>query len=460
MIDLQPVYQNRPKLPEYRLPGIYKAPKPAIKEFFAIPAPEYKDKNLTKRARAKYLSLGLNMALLKCTSSPIHYQYKISANCTNLIQRKGQKLLTNYCGYRWCQVCSRIRSAKLIDKYQRALDAMQDPTFVTLTLKNLQDGNQLKQLVRRFITTLNKIFDKLRKHGIKFEGFRKLEITHSKSKGYHPHFHLLIDPKFEDQIRKEKRKKTVRTVKNFAPIENGAGFKIGTYCYETQKNEYIKTPFYIQSDPGIFEKLWVKYGGDQDHLTRLKDDYFTGKKTIGEIFGFLIIHIWMYEMKDLKADIKGQDAKKANKKTLKELFKYSVKTATKGKKGQVDVTLLDSIFVALRGTRVLNCIGYNKAETREFNRILDEEIKDDLTCQEYEQSEEYLLAPIQTYYWRKMIWNGKIYDNWWNIETGAPLIRFFPNNQDQLYLERLKLPDAPGKNFKRNTKPIECPDIT
>lgn len=448
MFENQAINQ-RPKLREYRTANGYKAPAaPSIAPGYS-PPPDYKDKNLTKKARAKFLSWSLNRELLKCDKSPIYSQYKISANCAQLIQTKGTKLITAYCGYRWCLVCNRIRTAKLIDKYAPMLAEMPDPVFITLTLKSITDADKLRPLVRRFVVTINKIFDRLRKHGIKFQGFRKLEITHGAA-GFHPHLHLLVSPIWADKVRRERKQKNIQEVRRAPEERDGLGVILTPDYYQpAEKTTVKKTAYYKETDPAILAKLWIKAGGKPETINAHIDNFHDGKITLGELFGHLIIRLWLTEVIDLTADIKGQDVRKADQKSIKELFKYSVKTAVKAKQQRVKVEILDAIFCSLRGTRTIQPVGWTAEQTAEFNRI-NENLNEDLSAQEYEQSEEYLSAPVSTYYWRQI--NGRL--NWYNIESGAPLVKYYPSNKDLLYLQKLQPPNnGITRGYKRHKPP-------
>lgn len=439
---------TRPKIRQYREAIAPPPPSAAFIGGGSARAPDYRDKNLQKKARAKFLSLALNRQLLKCDKSPIFYQYKLSANCAQLIQKKGEKLTAAYCGYRWCQVCNRIRTAKLIDKYAPMFEQMPDPVFITLTLKSIEDADNLRPLVRRFIVTINRILDRLRKHGIKFQGFRKLEITHGRA-GFHPHLHLLLSPIWEEKKRRARRKTHIEEIKRSATERDGLGVFLDSDHYTTAiKKTTVKKTIEAPTDPAILAKLYVKAGGRPQDINAKIDAYHSGKITLGELFGALIVRLWLNDVADLTARIEAQDIRKADPKTLKELFKYSVKTAVKAKELKVKVDILDSIFCALRGTRTIQPVGWTAEQIAEFNRTA-ENLNEDLSAQEYEQSEEFINSPVNTYYWREI--NGR--QNWYNLETGAPLVDYYPSKKDLLYLQKLQAPDNGTKHGYKRRKP-------
>lgn len=108
--------------------------------------------------------------------------------CTSCGKRhEGQRR----CKKRWCPVCSRIISAKRIDKYQSAIDTMQSPVFVTLTMQHSaissspEDVRVLRRALGRF---RNRTWFRRRVAG----GIASIEVTCGPN-GWHPHCHLLMD---------------------------------------------------------------------------------------------------------------------------------------------------------------------------------------------------------------------------------------------------------------------------
>ncbi len=150
---------------------------------------------LQKRARSKYLSMPLAIRLAELRS-PLEKSYRNTVYCASVLKQDGGKLRGRYCGNRWCLVCSRVRTARAINKYRPILDTWTDAQFVTLTVRNVP-GDQLDQtldamvktsaVIRRAITRTDKL---------SFEALRKLECTHNYHRDdYHPHYHLIVNGK-------------------------------------------------------------------------------------------------------------------------------------------------------------------------------------------------------------------------------------------------------------------------
>lgn len=152
---------------------------------------------LRKRARAKYYGRAV-AARLASLDGPLSKSYRNSMFCASVLIQTGQKLTSRYCGARWCPVCNRIRTARLINGYAPALAALSDQHFVTLTIPNVPAA-ELRPAIEAMLATAQRIQDmhkKRHRRGAQvwqLVGLRKLECTFNPSAGtFHPHFHYLV----------------------------------------------------------------------------------------------------------------------------------------------------------------------------------------------------------------------------------------------------------------------------
>jgi hypothetical protein len=101
-----------------------------------------------------------------------------------------------YCRQRWCLVCNRIRTAKLIAAYLPEILTWADPHFVTLTIPNVQ-GHELHTAIGKMLDTMRPIARAIRHtDGLELRAVRKLETTYSpRRRDYHPHLHLIVNSK-------------------------------------------------------------------------------------------------------------------------------------------------------------------------------------------------------------------------------------------------------------------------
>ena len=178
-------------------PGISLLDKLPITSDWAInPIPA-----LQRRANSKLLSLQLATALVNLGPTKLNHQYVRGCNCSSVVQKTGDKFRSSYCERRFCLICNRIRTAKLINAYKPVLDTLSDLHFVTLTIPNVP-GYELKKAIQGMTKAFQRIKDNMRKiYQVKIEGIRKLEITYNDvRRDYHPHFHLVISGKFAAEM--------------------------------------------------------------------------------------------------------------------------------------------------------------------------------------------------------------------------------------------------------------------
>lgn len=151
------------------------------------------DERLLKRARKKFLSAALAADLVKL-DSPLNKAYAITHGCcaTLSVDQSGELHSLFYCRRRWCSTCASINMATLIEKYSPELKQMTDPQFVTLTVRNCR-ADKLPAVLDLMRKTWRKITDSARKKGIPLRGIRKTEIKSSERKGFHPHFHIIVE---------------------------------------------------------------------------------------------------------------------------------------------------------------------------------------------------------------------------------------------------------------------------
>ena len=154
-----------------------------------------KGKNtLQKRAVAKYVTNEIIFPLIDLNST-LQKSYWHTFYCTRTITQIGNRIKTKYCGHRWCLVCNRIRTAKLIEGYLPVINReFKNPWFVTLTTPNMP-GEELKRAINEMASTINKINNLFRhRRNYRIKGIRKLECTYNwKLNNFNPHFHILVE---------------------------------------------------------------------------------------------------------------------------------------------------------------------------------------------------------------------------------------------------------------------------
>jgi hypothetical protein len=125
--------------------------------------------------------------------TPLRFAYASTARCAAELVQDGVRVQGKYCRQRWCLVCNRIRTAKLIAAYLPEMATWPDAHFVTLTIPNVQ-GPQLHATIRGMQEAVRRIFRAMRRtDGLDTRALRKLETTYNpRRRDFHPHLHLVM----------------------------------------------------------------------------------------------------------------------------------------------------------------------------------------------------------------------------------------------------------------------------
>lgn len=243
-----------------------------------------------KRAKAKYITNGFIIDLASLNST-LKKSYWNTFHCVeNLLYQPDQnKIIGQYCKNRWCLVCNRIRTGKLMNLYFDEFSKYDDLYFVTLTIRNIPE-NRLPNALKHMQGSWEAIRIKFKDAKMSFDGIRKNECTYSmKENTYHPHMHVVVIG----------RKQAEKLLSDWQDIYN-----IG--CPMVLNVSPVELPFY--------------------------------------------------------AYVKGQDIRKCDQNTLKELFKYFTKVVKRDKgtpKNEYPVFIhpLDVMNRAYYKMRVFNSFG-------------------------------------------------------------------------------------------------------
>jgi hypothetical protein len=258
----------------------------------------YRASRDTLKSRAKYKAFAVPlMDGLIAIESPLNKQYRLTRGfCSRVLLHQGNRIVSRYCGYRWCPVCSRIRTAKYINGYLPVIEQMSNPYLVTLTNTTCKDYQLIETIEDRnykwsMILKYHKTLYNRGKIDFKLIGIRRLEITPRPEDMYHVHFHLVVDGK--------------------------------------DTADFIKAQ-------------------------------------------------WLYRYP--KADRRFQDIRRADGKTLLELFKYVTKFWTFDKDTGLPIIFtakqMDTIFRAIRGKRTVNTFGGIRLVAENIEKIESMEYED------------------------------------------------------------------------------------
>jgi hypothetical protein len=123
----------------------------------------------SKRAKSKFITNAYLLSLIDL-KSPLQKSYWNTFHCSNVLlyDKDEKKIIGKYCNNRWCLVCNRIRSAKLIKSYEKEIESLPDLQFVTLTIPNVH-GDDIKKSIELMQINFRRILDKARKQKKKFQ---------------------------------------------------------------------------------------------------------------------------------------------------------------------------------------------------------------------------------------------------------------------------------------------------
>ena len=157
------------------------------------------EKQYRSALRKNYTNIKLTLLIEATEDKTWKERYWDAWHCKRVILQQGDKLKSTLCRRRWCQTCNRIKTAELLHAYKQPLLDLGTLYFVTLTAPTVCE-RELRSVIKKRIKAFQRIKDNMRKnYGMKINGIRKLEATHTKGK-YHPHFHLIMQGKAEAEL--------------------------------------------------------------------------------------------------------------------------------------------------------------------------------------------------------------------------------------------------------------------
>jgi hypothetical protein len=157
---------------------------------------------LQKRARSKWYTSTLALRLKYSVDEDdiLYKMYSHSINCCQILTQNGNKITSRFCNTRICNVCNRIRTAKMMNGYISQMANFESIEFITLTIPNCK-AEELKEKIEEMYKAFINIKGVYTKRGNKLNGLRKLEITYNSiTDTYHPHFHLLVEGNYGKQF--------------------------------------------------------------------------------------------------------------------------------------------------------------------------------------------------------------------------------------------------------------------
>lgn len=99
------------------------------------------------------------------------------------------------CNSRWCSRCAARRAEQIVERYMPSVSQFRRPALVTLTVPNCHQG-----WLALYLTVLSEALKRLRRSNAwtAKDGIYAIEVKWSKSKGFHPHIHMLVNWEWTD----------------------------------------------------------------------------------------------------------------------------------------------------------------------------------------------------------------------------------------------------------------------
>jgi plasmid rolling circle replication initiator protein Rep len=244
-----------------------------------------------KRAKSKYIQEPIINALIKL-NSPLKDAYINTLKCSTYIKQDGNKLTSKYCKNRWCLVCNRIQTGKLINGYNTTVSNWAEPYFLTLTIPNVA-AEEIENTIKTINHTWRKILNNNSKQKNRpLNGIKKIEITYnSRLNNYHPHLHILTENFYIAEILLFDWLKHFSTAKPEAQDLRPATSPKELFKYVTKLTAKAGNTYYKN---GIKAK--------QAFYPVALDNIFCALKGVRTIQPFGNVKIVNYEVEDLKSE--------------------------------------------------------------------------------------------------------------------------------------------------------------
>lgn len=233
---------------------------------FKITVDTVKRSTLIKKARAKFMTVGLALKLASL-ESPLKDSYWNTYYCNTVLSQVGSVITSKYCNNRWCIICNRIRTAKMIRSYHPVIKDMKESQFVTLTVPNVKAGvlrNTIEQMNKDFRYIVHEIFRRRLK--MPFNALKKLECTYNvERKDYHPHFHIVVENKLMGDKLIENwllmHPKCSEKAQNIKPCDENASMELFKYfaktCAKDKDSNIVINPHALDTMYQAMRKLRI-----------------------------------------------------------------------------------------------------------------------------------------------------------------------------------------------------------
>jgi len=218
--------------------------------------------NLARRAKAKYFTQAYTKQLAQLKSTLQKSYNNTIYGCAHVLFQEGKKITSHYCNNRWCIVCNRIRTAKLIIAYKDPIAKLKELHLLTLTIRNVEADileYKIENMQKTISTIINTINKRKKRAGEKniLRGIRKLECTFNETeKTFHPHFHILVEGyqnavDIKNEWLKHYKDEALHYLQDIRKADKDSLIEIFKYYTKIAKNKAI----YIEALDVIFRAM-------------------------------------------------------------------------------------------------------------------------------------------------------------------------------------------------------------
>ena len=267
--------------------------KEVVKEVEKPLSPSYK--SFINRRISKAITSKMVFPLMDLNSS-LKPSYFRTLSCNEILLQDGLKVSSKYCKNRFCVICNRIKTAKVILEYLPIIDGLSDLTMLTLTIPSVK-ADQLPSAYQMMVESFRRITRNIKKNYSQNSviGFRAYECNYnSKKDTFNPHFHILIQGKVNaflikklwlDQIKGASYKaQDIRSANSSALIE------IVKYVCKG----VVKEQFYPQAMDCIFRSLRGKKVFETFGIKKITLNMNTTNKTVID-FRLSDVDVWKWD---------------------------------------------------------------------------------------------------------------------------------------------------------------------
>lgn len=276
---------------------------------------------LGKRAKKKYRNRPVNAALLEYANTTGSYKTGEIVrmwNCSRYLTVTNGIATGHYCHSKHCPVCNTILAMNRLEKYQDEIATMVNPTFITLTIPNV-NVEELAKANERIKNTWRRIYKILHQQGRAIKGMWRFEQTiNVKTQTVHPHIHLIIDGEVNtnmihySQATEDHKKHMIKVWNTITGEKRKSLQSVG---YNNKYKEGDRCSLWYTND---IKEMWLNHIENAELWAQKVTP--VGKIALDETNKFNALEMFKYSIKGFECNIK-EIAKRCSSNIETEIYK-------------------------------------------------------------------------------------------------------------------------------------------